>query len=138
MTRAVVRERVRWSDVDRARIVYFGKYLRWVEAAEAEFFRAHGYTYDAIEDRLGIFLARVHLDMDFRKVVRLDDELECWAELRRVGGSSLHFSYAIERSGERVVDVTLVLACLDRATLKPARVPAELRAALARSAAAGE
>ncbi len=125
-----MRERVRWSDVDRAQIVYFGKYLRWVEAAEAEFFRAHGYTYDALEEQLQIFLARVHLAMDFRKVVRLDDELACWAELQRVGGSSLHFVFRIERDGERVVDVTLVLACLDRATMKPVRVPAELRAAL--------
>ena len=127
-----VRERVRWSDVDRAQIVYFGNYLRWVEAAEAEFFRTHGYTYDALEEQLGIFLARVHLDMDFRKTARLDDELACRAELQRIGGSSLHFAFPIERAGERVVDVTLVLACLDRATMKPVRVPRELRAALAR------
>jgi len=130
--RVVVRERVRWSDVDRAQIVYFGKYLRWVEAAEAEFFRAHGFTYDALTGRLGIFMARVHLTMDYRKMARLDDELSCWAELHKVGASSLHFTFPIERDGERVVDVKLVLACLDRATMKPLRVPAELRSALER------
>jgi acyl-CoA thioester hydrolase len=129
---AVVRERVRWSDVDRAQIVYFGKYLRWVEAAEAEFFRAYGYTYDDITERLGVFMARVHLSMDYRKMARLDDQLACWAELQRIGGSSLHFTFPIERDGERVVDVQLVLACLDRTTMKPLRVPAELRAALER------
>jgi len=128
--RVVVRERVRWSDVDRAQIVYFGKYLRWVEAAEAEFFRAHGFTYDALTDRLGIFMARVHLTMDYRKMARLDDELSCWAELQKLGGSSLHFTFPIERDGERVVDVKLVLACLDRTTMKPHRVPAELRSEL--------
>lgn len=128
--RVIVRERVRWSDVDRAQIVYFGKYLRWVEAAEAEFFRAHGYTYDGLIDGLGIFMARVHLKMDYRKMARLDDELVCWAELQKIGGSSLHFTFPIEREGERVVDVHLVLACLDRTTMKPLRVPAELRAAL--------
>lgn len=121
---------MRWSDVDRAQIVYFGKYLRWVEAAEAEFFRTHGYTYDALEEQLGIFLARVHLNMDFRAIARLDDELDCRADLQRVGGSSLHFTFPIERAGERVVDVTLVLACLDRTTMKPMRIPGELRAAL--------
>jgi YbgC/YbaW family acyl-CoA thioester hydrolase len=128
--RIIVRDRVRWSDVDRAQIVYFGKYLRWIEAAEAEFFRARGFTYDAIADRLGIFMARVHLSVDYRKMARLDDELACWAELHKVGGSSLHFTFPIERSGERVVDVKLVLACLDRATMKPHRVPADLRSAL--------
>lgn len=128
--RIVVRERVRWSDVDRAQIVYFGKYLRWVEAAEAEFFRALGYTYDDLTERLGLFMARVHLTMDYRKMARLDDELACWAELQKIGGSSLHFTFPIERGGERIVDVHLVLACLDRATMKPLRVPAELRNAL--------
>jgi acyl-CoA thioester hydrolase len=128
----VVRERVRWSDVDRAQIVYFGKYLRWVEAAEAEFFRAHGFTYDDLTERLGVFMARVHLAMDYRKMARLDDELACWAELQKIGGSSLHFTFPIERGADRVVDVQLVLACLDRATMKPLRVPGELRKALER------
>lgn len=127
---AVVRDRVHWSDVDRARIVYFGKYLRWIEAAESEFFRACGFSYDRIEDELGIFLARVHLSMDFRRPARLDDELDCSAALERVGGSSLHFRYRIERGAERIADVVLVLACLDRATMRPVRVPPVLAASV--------
>lgn len=128
--RPVVRERVRWSDLDRAQIVYYVRFNRWVEAAEAEFFRACGFTYDLLESRFDIFLARVHLGMDFRRPARLDDELSCWAELKKIGGSSLHFVFPIERDGERLVDVTLILACLDRTELKPKRLPAELVAAL--------
>jgi YbgC/YbaW family acyl-CoA thioester hydrolase len=127
---AVVRARVRWSDVDRARIVYFGAYLRWIEAAEAEFFRAVGYSYDAIEGELGIFLARVQLGMEFRRPARLDDELTCWAELQRLGASSLDFAYAIERAGERIVDATLRLAALEPGTLRPKRLAPALRRAL--------
>lgn len=127
---APIVERVRWSDVDRARIVYFGKYLRWLEAAEAEFFRACGVSYDELEGRYGILLARVHLEMDFRKPAVLDDELTCWAELERIGGSSLRFTFPVERSGERIVDIVLVLACLDAATMRPVRVPPEVADAL--------
>ena len=128
--RVVVRERVRWSDLDRAQIVYFGNFLRWVEAAEAEYFRACGFTYDVFEGQHDVFFARVHLDMDFRRPARLDDELSCWAELRKIGRSSLHFTFPIERGGERVVDVTLIMACLDRSTFKPKRIPDEVRSAL--------
>jgi YbgC/YbaW family acyl-CoA thioester hydrolase len=129
-SRVVVRQRVRWSDLDRARIVYFERFLAWVEAAEAEFFRARGFTYDAFEGVHEIFLARVHLAMDFRRPARLDDELSCWAELQKLGRSSLHFAFPIEREGERIVDVKLILACLDRTTLKPKRIPAEIASAL--------
>jgi acyl-CoA thioester hydrolase len=126
----IFRDRVRWSDVDAARIVYFGKYIRWVEASETEFFRAHGITYDRWHE-LGILLARVHLSIDYRLPCRLDDWLTCAAELRKIGGSSLHFRHTIEREGARVADVTLILACLDQTTMKPMRVPAAVRTALA-------
>jgi YbgC/YbaW family acyl-CoA thioester hydrolase len=116
--------------LDRAQIVYFERFLHWVEAAESEFFRDRGFTYDIFEERHGIFLARVHLSMDFRTPARLDDELSCWAELRKIGRSSLHFAFPIERDGVRVVDVTLVVACLDRTTMKPMRLPEDIASAL--------
>ncbi len=123
-------ERVRWSDVDRARIVYFAKYVRWLEIAEAEYLRDRGWTYDRLETEHGLMLARVHLEIDYRKPAFLDDELTCWGQLERIGNSSLHFRFPIERAGERLVDIGLVLACLDTTTLKPVRVPADLAAVL--------
>ncbi|GAC1419838.1 MAG: tol-pal system-associated acyl-CoA thioesterase [Candidatus Velthaea sp.] len=128
----MIRDRVRWSDVDKMNVMLFAKYLRFVEIAETEFFRAVGYSYDEMAERFGVWIARIHLDMDFRAPARLDDELSCWAELGKVGGSSMHFSFPIERvsDGVRLCDVQFVLACLDRTTLKSARIPAPLASAL--------
>lgn len=126
-----VRERVRWADVDAMGVVYYGNYLRFMEAAEAEFFRAYGFTYDALAGEHGIWLARIHLACDYRAPARLDDELVCRAELTKIGASSLTFAFPIDRAdGTRLVDGSLVLAALDRDTLRPARIPAPLRAAL--------
>ena len=129
-----VRERVRWSDVDVMGIVYYGKYLRFMEAAEAEFFRAIGFSYDRIADEFGTWIARVRLECDYRVPARLDEEVVCRAELRELAAASMKFAFPIDRAdGRRLVDGALVLATLDRRSLRPARVPQALRDAIQRA-----
>jgi acyl-CoA thioester hydrolase len=126
-----VRDRVRWSDVDIMGIVYYGRYLRFMEAAETEFLRAIGFPYDVLADEHGVWIARIRLECDYRAPAKLDDEIVCRAELRKIGGSSMTFTFPIERSdGTRLVDGMLVLAALDRTTLRATRVPQPLRDAL--------
>ena len=126
VARAVVTDRVYWSDVDKMDVMFYAKYLRFMERAESAFFRAHGWTYDDIGRDFGIWLARVHVSVDFRRPARLDDELTAWAELTKIGGSSLHFAFPIERDATRMADGKLVLAALDRDSLKAVRLPAAL------------
>jgi tol-pal system-associated acyl-CoA thioesterase len=127
----VVRERVQWRDVDVMGVVHYANYLRFMEAAENEFFRALGFPYDRIAGELGVWIARIHLECDYRAPAKLDDELTCRAELRKIGGSSMTFAFPIDHiDGTRLVDGALVLAALDRATLRAARIPTSLRAAL--------
>ena len=134
LTGPQVRDRVRWSDVDIMGIVYYGRYLRFMEAAETELFRAIGFPYDVLAEEHGIWIARIHLECDYRTPAKLDDEIVCRAELRKIGGSSMTFTFPIERAdGARLVDGMLVLAALDRTTLRPVRVPEALRAAFGKS-----
>ena len=126
-----VRERVRWRDLDMMGIVYHANYSRFIEAAETEFFRAIGWTYDAIADRLGVWIARVRFECEYRAPAKLDDELVTTATLEKIGGSSLTFAFRVERDdGTLLVAATLVLAAVDRTTLRATRVPEPLRAAL--------
>ena len=126
-----IRERVRWSDVDLMGVVFYGNYLRFMESAEGAFFRALGFPYDVISEQHGVWLARVHLGCDFHAPARLDDEIVCRAELRKIGGSSMTFAFPIDRlDGTRLVDGALVLAALDRTTLRAVRIPAPLARAL--------
>jgi acyl-CoA thioester hydrolase len=125
-----VRERVRWRDVDIMGVVHYANYLRFMEAAESEFFRAIGFPYDVIANDHGVWIARVRLECDYRAPAKLDDEIVCRAELRKIGGSSMTFAFPVERAdGTRLVDGTLVLAALDRTTLRATRIPAALRSA---------
>jgi acyl-CoA thioester hydrolase len=126
-----VRERVRWRDVDVMGVVHYANYLRFMEAAESEFFRALGFPYDVIAGELGVWIARVHLECDYRSPAKLDDEITCRAELQKMGGSSMTFTFPVERAdGVRLIDGKLVLAALDRTTLRATRIPPPLAAAL--------
>jgi len=126
-----VRERVRWSDVDMMGIVFFGNYLRFMQSAESELFRALGFPYGALAEQHGVWMARAHVDIDFRTPAKLDDEVDCAAHVTRVGGASLEIAFPITRDdGTRLADGRLVLASVDSATLKSVRLPQALRDAL--------
>ena len=71
-----IEERVRWGDVDAARIIFYGAYIRFFEFAETELFRDVGLPYGVLFDQADIWLPRVHLECDFHQAARLDDLLE--------------------------------------------------------------
>ena len=50
----VIEEYVRWSDVDAAGIIFYGSYVRFIELAETELFRAAGLPYGEVFDRYGV------------------------------------------------------------------------------------
>ncbi|MFN2528142.1 MAG: acyl-CoA thioesterase [Candidatus Baltobacteraceae bacterium] len=127
-----VRDRVRWSDVDIAGIIYFGAYVRFVELAETELFRALGFPYGEMFEMLDIWLPRVHLDFDFFAPALMDDELVLKTHIAKLGSSSITLRMTVHNARAEEVDAaaTLVVAAVDRATMKSKPLPAELRDAL--------
>jgi YbgC/YbaW family acyl-CoA thioester hydrolase len=131
MSRFQIEERVRWSDVDAAGVVYFGTFVRFFEIAEEELFRAAGVPYGEVFDRFDCWLPRVKYDCVFRSPARLGEQLRVSARIERIGEKSITLAFAIEKlDGAAVADCTLVLVCVDRATFKGKKLPVDLRAAL--------
>ncbi len=126
--RFTIEEPVRWSDVDRAGIIYYGQFLRFFEIAETELFRAVGLPYSEVFDRLDIWLPRVQIHFDFRKPLVLDDLIEVSAYVGRFGTKSLTLRFEVTRKGESglVADGHVVLACVGRSTFKSMPIPAEI------------
>ena len=125
-------ERVRWSAVDKAGIIFYGAYVRFFELAEMELFRAAGVPYSEVFDRFGIWLPRAHLQSDFHYPSRLDDNLRVAAYFTRFGTSSLQINFDVMHleAGKLAVSGHEVLVCATQDTLKPQPLPEELRAAL--------
>src|ERR671915_735104 len=95
-----IEERVRWGDVDAARIIFYGAYIRFFEFAETELFRSVGLPYSVMFDELDVWLPRAHLECDFRRAAKLDDMLEVCVFVGRVGNKSLRFDFEVRRQGE--------------------------------------
>src|SRR4249919_3686184 len=84
-----VQEHVRWSDVDVSGVICWSAYVRFVEIAETELFRALGYPYATLWDQLDIWLPRVQVHFDYRNPVRLDELLDIEVWVGRIGRSSI-------------------------------------------------
>ncbi len=107
-------ERVRWGDVDASSSMHFGAYVRLIESAETELFRALGFPFKRF-DELGIRFRRVHLEFDFTKPAWLDDELLLRMAVGNVGVHSVRLEADIRRPVDdvRLATATLVSACVD-------------------------
>ena len=132
-----IEERVRWGDVDAARIIFYGSYIRFFEIAETELFRSTGMSYGKVFDELDIWLPRVHLECDFRRVAQLDDLLEVSVFVGKVGKTSVRLDFEVRRKTQDdsveaglIATAHFVLVAVRRDTLDPIPVPEELRHAL--------
>jgi acyl-CoA thioester hydrolase len=128
-----IEERVRWGDVDAARIIFYGAYIRFFEFAETELFRAVGLPYGVLFDQADIWLPRVHLECDFHHAARLDDLLEVSVYVGRIGHSSMKLNFELRRRGEEPLVATahFVLVAVRRDTFETVPVPENLRTRLA-------
>ena len=128
-----IEERVRWGDVDAARIIFYGAYIRFFEFAETELFRAVGLPYGVMFDELDVWLPRAHLECDFRRAAQLDDLLEVCVYVGRVGNKSLRLNFEVRRKGEgeMLAEAHFVLVAVRRDTFDSVPVPEELKRRLA-------
>jgi acyl-CoA thioester hydrolase len=128
-----IEERVRWGDVDAARIIFYGAYIRFFEFAETELFRAVGLPYSVMFDELDVWLPRAHIECDFRHAAQLDDLLEVSVFIGRVGTKSLRLNFEVRRKGEdlMIAEAHFVLVSVRRDTFETVPIPEELKRRLA-------
>ena len=130
--RYCIQERVRWSDIDSSGIILWSAYTRLVEMAESELFRAAGFPYGTLWDRLDVWLPRVQFHIDYRSPVRLDDLLDIEIWISRIGRSSIRFELAMKKAdGRLAAEAYLVIVAISRKDGKSVDVPRPLVDALA-------
>jgi acyl-CoA thioester hydrolase len=128
------RLRVRWAEVDMQRVVFNGHYFTYVDAAVGEHWRVLGLDYPdgyLREHGCDVFLRKS--TVEYLESARYDDVLDVLVRVTRLGRSSLTYGFEIHRvepapSDGPLVTAELVYVNVDLSTMKPAPVPAELRA----------
>ncbi|MFA7555139.1 MAG: YbgC/FadM family acyl-CoA thioesterase [Spongiibacteraceae bacterium] len=125
--------RVYIEDTDAGGIVYYVNYLKYIERARTEFLRSLGFGKQAIFNTDLMFVVRA-VNSEYLKPALLDDELIATAEVVEVGRVFLVMRQCVYRiesrdliaKNELLFKAEVKLACVDRQSIKPQRIPADM------------
>ena len=121
--------RVYIEDTDAGGIVYYVNYLKFMERARTEYMRSLGFGKDYIFNHDLMFVVR-DVVVQYLRPATLDDELVATAVIRQLKGASMVMYQRVERGGEVLAQGEMTIACVDRAGVKPRRMPADMVAKL--------
>jgi len=121
--------RVYYEDTDAGGVVYHAGYLRFLERARTEWFRAHGYLLSELAADPGVLFAVAEVNVRYRRPARLDDLLVTSCEAARDGAATVVFSQQIRRGredGELLTEATVRVVCVDAGDFHPRRLPPQI------------
>lgn len=115
--------RVAWVDTDAGGRIHFTNAFRWAEVAETSLMRRLGML-----ERWGDYPRR-HVEAEFHKVLRFEDEFDVRLRVEAVGRTSITYAWTLERDGEVYVSGRHTVVSVDREG-RPEPLADDVRAAL--------
>ena len=125
--------RVYYQDTDAGGVVFHAQYLAFMERARTELLIEAGIDLARVVEEHGLLFMVHHIEVTYHQPARLNDLLSVSAEVAKMGRASLLFRQRVERDGTLLVEADVSVALVDRARMKPARMPKELTEAFAPS-----
>lgn len=122
--------RVYIEDTDAGGIVYYVNYLKFMERSRTEFMRDRGFGKDYIFTHELMFVVR-DVAVTYHRSARLDDALVATASIASLRGAAMVFHQRVCRGEELLAEGDVTVACVDRGSLAPRRLPGEIVEALA-------
>lgn len=113
--------KVYYEDTDAGGVVYYGKYLRYLEQARTEFLSGRGINVGELHN-LGYFFTVTHVDIHYKKPARLGDTVEVTTEITELRNASMTFKNLISRDNTLLVEADVTIAYIDNKG-KPHRLP---------------
>ena len=134
--------RVYFEDTDAGGMAYHANYLRWAERGRTESLRVMGLPHQLMIERHDSLLVVRRIDVEFWRPARLDDALEVETRVIAVRGVTLSLDQrmviALDGRTDTLATLQVDLACIDRHTLRPKRIPEPWRSALGKASEEGE
>ncbi len=123
---------VLWGDEDSFAHVNNVAYLRWCETGRVEYLRRIGLFPDLPPSGLGPIIASV--TCHYRLPLKYPDTVWVGTRVTAVGNSSFQMQHRIvsRAAGKVAADVESAMVTIDYSTGRPARVPEQVRQAIAR------
>jgi acyl-CoA thioester hydrolase len=106
--------RVIYGDTDQMGVVYYGNYLRFFEAARADFLREKGAAWREMESRYSIYLPVVEAKVNYKRPAVYEDVVVVETVLAELGRASLRFEYKVLRGTDLLATGHTIHACINR------------------------
>jgi acyl-CoA thioester hydrolase len=123
-------KRIYYHDTDAGGVVYYGRYLNYLEEARTEFLEDRGLSVAEFQKKGNLYAVR-KCAITYKSPARYADILICNAILKKITAAQLIFDQTIiEKKTQRIiVEAEVTLVCLDSG-FRPVALPDDLRAKL--------
>jgi acyl-CoA thioester hydrolase len=118
--------RVYWEDTDAGGVVFYANYLKYFERARTEWLRSLGVGQQAVADEQGAIFVVSQTQLRYLLPARLDDALSVSVQPLQVGRAQLHVAQQCCRGDALLCEGTIRIACVDRGTFRPRRIPTDI------------
>jgi acyl-CoA thioester hydrolase len=115
--------RVYWEDTDAGGIVFYANYLKFFERARTEWLRALGHSQQEMADATGCMFVVQETSVRYLRPARLDDWLVITVDVTARGRASLRIAQQAWRGETLLAEGEIRIGCVERATMKPHRIP---------------
>ena len=122
--------RVYFEDTDAGGMAYYANYLRWAERARTEALRDAGLPHQLMIERHNAILVVRRINVEYSRPARLDDLVAVETRVLAVKGVTIALDQRMILDGALLAVMRVELACVDRDTLRPKRIPEPWRSML--------
>jgi tol-pal system-associated acyl-CoA thioesterase len=122
--------RVYYEDTDAAGVVYYANYLRFMERTRTEWLGSLGFDLATFESTHGVAFVVHRVEIDYRRPARLGDRLDATLALVELHRARMVALQQVWRGADMLTDALVAVACIDRATFRPSRIPLALHSRL--------
>lgn len=113
-----------YEDTDAGGIVFYANYLKFFERARTEWLRACGIDQQRLAESDGIVFVVKRTSVEYSAPARLDDMIRIVSRIERLGRASVDFQQEAWRDGVMLASGEIRVASVDRASIRPAAIPA--------------
>jgi len=125
-----MQQHIYYHHTDCGGVVYYGRYLNFLEEARTEYFKQKGASLKQLADS-GIMFVVARQEIDYKFPAVYADTLDIRTDVGQLSGVRIEFLHEIYNQNKQlIVKAKTTLVCVDK-NLKPQAIPEDLRKKLA-------
>lgn len=118
--------RVYWEDTDAGGVVFYANYLKFFERARTEWLRSAGHGQQALVETSGTMFVVTDARLRYLRPARLDDLLTITVDPAQIGRARMVVAQQALCGDQLLCEGEISIACVDRGTFRPCRIPTDI------------